>query len=78
MIDPVILIARSFVDHCDETAQDPTAELVTLRDLFAGCVLIGDVANGGTPTPGRGDESRRASDAYRLADAMLAERSKGQ
>ena len=49
---------------------------LSLRDWFAGQSLCGLLAAGGTPKI-NGKESSVDAAAYAIADAMLAERSKG-
>ena len=47
---------------------------ISLRDIFAGFALAGACVN----EPGVEDSADLASEAYAHADAMLAERAKGQ
>lgn len=49
---------------------------MTLRDYFAGQALMGLMTNKVPGTGSSGWQERAAWDAYSIADAMLAERSK--
>lgn len=55
-----------------ENPPDQSSDVVTLRDLFAAAALVGFEANGRF---GLGCKDT-ASQAYRIADAMLEERAK--
>lgn len=61
-------------DRFDPEVDAMVSANVTLRDLFAAAALVGILA--GRPT-GQGIEHvARAPEAFRVADAMLAERAK--
>jgi len=56
--------------------QLPPAEGMTLRDWFAGQALAGLSTGAAFTVPNEAESAEAAQVAYRLADAMLAERSK--
>lgn len=56
-------------------AHNPPIAEATLRDLFAGLALAGFMANKARPTTLHADD---ATWAFTVADALLAERERGQ
>ena len=67
MINPILSKGDS-VNHCQE-GEVGFLQYVTLRDLFAGFYLTGTVFNSLTDR----EPSKYAEEAYKVADAMLAQ-----
>jgi hypothetical protein len=59
----------------DAPAANPSAKLSTLRDVFAAAALTSLVGILRDPDPTTNDSERIATNAYRMADAMLRARS---